>query len=513
MKKNFLEKQIEEHIKALFSGTLLNLVGEGIKRIGGYLYQIFIIRLLGVRIYGIYTISYTLINIVLRFSQLGLERGGIRYISILKEENKKYIIKKLSLFLFFLSFFSGILWGLLTSSFSGIIANFYKKSELKEGLFYFSLSLPFYTSLLVMAYSSRGFNKMAYYVISENISRPVLQIFFLFLLFYLLGKKIATSILPWFFSSFLSLILILYFFKREIKVKEKIEIPKNLYKEVILFSYPIIFISILYFLFAWTDIIVLGIFRTPEEVGIYNGIARTAEMANIFLLAINEVFAPFISQLSYKKDFESLKILFQTIIRWTLHFSLPLLVFFIFSGKEFLLFVFGKEFVIGYIPILILLLGLIFQNAAGEGPMTLTMSGYQKEWAITTLFGLIINIILAISLIPNFGILGASLSTSISLIILRSTGVIEVKKFLKFKTHDLRTLKPIIQGICCIVLMFFFNLFSMKLFKNSLFLLLLNLIFSYIFYFFLFLFFKLEKEEKIVVDILKKLLQGKKDVF
>ncbi|MEO0119468.1 MAG: oligosaccharide flippase family protein, partial [candidate division WOR-3 bacterium] len=170
MKKNFLERYVEEYIKNLFSGTIFNLIGEGIKRIGGYLYQIFIIRLLGVRIYGIYTISYTLINIVLRFSQLGLERGGIRYISILKEENKNYIIKKLSIFLFFLSFFSGILWGLLTSSFSGIIANFYKKSELKEGLFYFSLSLPFYTSLLVMAYSSRGFNKMAYYVISENIS-------------------------------------------------------------------------------------------------------------------------------------------------------------------------------------------------------------------------------------------------------------------------------------------------------------------------------------------------------
>lgn len=510
MERDF-EKYIERYIKSLFTGTLFNLIGEGIKRLAGYLYQVCIARLLGVRIYGIYTISYSLINIVLRFSQLGLERGGIRYISILKEENKKYAINKLSKFLFLLSFFSGTLWALITFLSSGIIANFYKEPELKSGLAYFSLSLPFYTSLLVMAYSSRGFNKMAYYVISENISRPVLQILFLFLLFYLLGKKIATSILPWFFSSLLSLILILYFFKREIK--EKSEVPQNLYKEVILFSYPIIFISILYFLFAWTDIIILGIFRTPEEVGIYNGIARTAEMANIFLLAINEVFAPFISQLSYKKDFESLKILFQTIIRWTLHFSLPLLAFFIFSGKEFLLFVFGKEFIIGYIPMLILLLGLVFQNAAGESPMTLTMSGYQKEWAITTLIGLIVNIILAISLIPKFGILGASLSTCISLIILRSIGILEIKKFLKFKTHDLRTLKPVIQGICSIILMYFFNFFAVKLFKNSLFLLFLNFIFSYIFYFFLFLFFKLEKEEEIVVDILKKLLERKKDIF
>ncbi len=503
----------EEYIKGLFSGTIFNLIGEGIKRIGGYLYQIFIIRLLGVRIYGIYTISYTLINIFLRFSQLGLERGGIRYISILKEENKNYIIKKLSIFLLLLSFLSGILWGLIIFSFSGIIANFYKKSELKEGLFYFSLSLPFYTSLLVMAYSSRGFNKMTYYVVSENIFRPILQIFFLFLLFYLSGKRISTSILPWFFSSFLSLIIILYFFKKEIRVKEKSEIPKNLYKEIILFSYPIIFISILYFLFAWTDIIVLGIFRTSEEVGIYNGIARTAEIGNIFLLAINEVFAPFISQLSYKKDFESLKILFQTIIRWTLHFSLPLFSFFIFSGKEFLITVFGKEFITGYIPMLILFFALIYQNAAGESPMTLTMSGYQKEWAITTLLGLIINITLAISLIPSFGIWGASLSTSISLMILRSIGILEIKKFLKFKTHDLKTLKPIIQGIFCIILMYFFNFFIVKSFKNMVFVLFLNFIFSYLFYFLLFLFFKLGEEEKIILNTLKGIFQRKKNTF
>jgi O-antigen/teichoic acid export membrane protein len=513
MEKNFFEKHLENYIKNLFKGTIFNFIGEIIKRLTGYIYQVLLVRLFGTAIYGIYTISYSIINVVLRISCLGLDRGGIRYISILKEENKKETIKKLVIFLFLLSFFSGIFWAFITYLFSPLIANLYKKFEVKNGLIYFSISLPFYTSLLVMAYSSRGFNKMSYYVLSENFSRPILQIIFLFLLFNLIGKKLAGSILPWFFSSFLSLILILYFFKKEISFNEKDENYKFNYKEVIIFSYPIIFISILYFLFAWTDIIMLGLFRKAEEVGIYNGIARTAEMTNVFLLSINEVFSPFISQLSYKRDIESLKILFRVIIRWTLYFSFPLYIFFILSGKEFLIFIFGKEFEVGYLPMIILLSGLMYQNAAGESPMTLTMSGYQREWALATLIGLLINIFLAISLIPNFGIIGASLSTCISLIILRSIGIWEVKKFLKFNTHDLKTLKPLLQGFFCLILLYPISLIIKNFIKNFVIMMILNIFLCYGIYFMFFIIFKFEKEEKIIIEIIKKFFKEKKFPF
>ncbi len=513
MKKNFFEKHIEDYLKNLFKGTIFNFIGEIVKRLGGYIYQVLLVRLFGTTIYGIYTISYSIINIVLRISCLGLDRGGIRYISILKEENKKETIKKLATFLFLLSFFSGIFWALITSLFSPLIANLYKKIEVKNGLIYFSISLPFYTSLLVMAYSSRGFNRMSYYVLSENISRPLLQIIFLFLLFNLIGKKLSSSILPWFFSSFLSLILILYFFKRETNFNEKEKNYKFNYKEVIIFSYPIIFISILYFLFAWTDIIILGIFRKAEEVGIYNALARTAEMTNVFLLSINEVFAPLISQLSYKRDIESLKILFRVIIRWTLYFSFPLYIFFILSGKEFLISIFGKEFEIGYLPMIILLSGLMYQNAAGESPMTLTMSGYQREWALTTLIGLLINIILAVSLIPNFGIIGASLSTSISLIILRSIGIWEVKKFLKFNTHDLKTLKPLLQGLFSLIFLYPISLIIKNFIRNHILIIILNFFLSYTIYFMFFIIFKFEKEERIIVEIIKNFLKKRNFPF
>jgi len=83
-----LEKYLEKYIENLFQGSILNFIGEVAKRLGGYIYQVAIVRLLGTSIYGIYTLSYTLINVVLRISQLGLDRGGIRYIAILKEEKK-----------------------------------------------------------------------------------------------------------------------------------------------------------------------------------------------------------------------------------------------------------------------------------------------------------------------------------------------------------------------------------------------------------------------------------------
>ena len=211
--------------------------------------------------------------------------------------------------------------------------NVYKKPELQQGLIYFSLTIPFYTSLLVMAYSSRGFNKMQYYVITENFMRPLLQFLFLFLLFYFIGEKISTAILPWAFSSSLGLLLILFFFAKELRSKGMVKRDEFKYREVITFSFPITLISILYFLFAWTDMILLGFFRPAEKIGIYNAVARTAEMTNLFLLSINEVFSPLVSQLSYKKDINSLKKVFRVIVRWTLYFSLPLHSFLYFLEK------------------------------------------------------------------------------------------------------------------------------------------------------------------------------------
>lgn len=509
MKEDFtFEKYLEEYIKNLFQGSILNFTGEVAKKLGGYIYQIAIVRLLGIFIYGIYTLSYTLINVVLRISQLGLDRGGIRYIAILKEEKKFSLIKKLVIFLLLLSISSGLLWGLITFLSSSFLANVYKKPALKNGLIYFSIALPFYTSLLVMAYSSRGFNKMQYYVVTENFMRPFLQFLFLFILFYWFGKTIPTAILPWAFSSFLALITIILFFKKELKNKKNGPSTGFGYKEVITFSLPVTLISILYFIFAWTDLIILGFFRPAEKIGIYNGVARTAEMTNLFLLSINEVFSPLVSQLSHKKDFNSLKRIFRVIIRWSLYFSLPLYIFFIFSGKDFLSLVFGKEFISGYIPMVILLSGLIFQNITGPVGMTLTMSGYQKEWAFINFTGLLINISLGLLFIPKFGILGASISTCLSVVILRTTGMIGVNKFLKFPTHEMKIIKPVSQGIISIFLIGALNLFFLaKIDLNPVIKILINFSLAYLIYFSLFIFIKPEKEEMFLINKLRELFK------
>ncbi|MEO0268336.1 MAG: flippase [candidate division WOR-3 bacterium] len=503
-----LEKHLEKYIENLFSGSLLNFIGMIMKRFTGYLYQILIVRLLGTFIYGIYTLSYTLINIVLRFSQLGLDRGGIRYIAVLKEDEKYGLIKKLSLFLFFLSFFSGLLWGIFTFLTSSFFSQIYKKPELREALIYFSFLVPFYTSLLVMAYSSKGFNKMEYYVLSEDILRPIFQFLFLFLLFYFLGKKIITAILPWTLSSLLGLLLIIFFFVKELKGKDTDSKENFNYKEVVTFSLPVTIISILYFLFAWTDMVLLGFFRKAEEIGIYNGIARTAEMANLFLLSINEVFSPLVSQLSYKKDLKSLKNIYEIIIRWTLYFSIPLYIFFLFSGKEFLYIIFGKEFISGFIPMIILLTGLMIQNLIGEVAMTLTMSGYQKEWAFINFLGLFINVILGLLFIPKFGILGASLSTSLSLVILRTMGLFGVKKFLKFWGLSKRVFKPFLQGIFTLLIILFLNTFFIsKVNFNILLKVILNFFLPYLFYLLLFFVLKPEKEEIFLINKLRSFIK------
>ena len=117
-------------------------------------------------------------------------------------------------------------------------------------------------------------------------------------------------------------------------------------KDILDVSLPMLLSSSLFLIIQWTDTIMLGIFRTETEVGVYNVALKVAMLTSVGLFAINSIAAPKFAEFYGKEDMKGLGKVAQQSTKLIFWSSFPiLLILFIFPS--FILGVFGEEFKVG----------------------------------------------------------------------------------------------------------------------------------------------------------------------
>lgn len=164
------------------------------------------------------------------------------------------------------------------------------------------------------------------------------------------------------------------------------------------------------------DILILGLFRPDEQVGVYRVAVQAATLASFGLQAVNTVVAPRFARLYAKGDLERLQRLATASAQVVLGFNLAVTAFFIVFGKLVLRLVFGPDFLASYIPLLILLVGQFVNSAMGSVGFLLNMTGHERDTARGMAIAAIGNVTLNLFLVPRFGTTGAALATAITLI-------------------------------------------------------------------------------------------------
>ena len=101
-------------------------------------------------------------------------------------------------------------------------------------------------------------------------------------------------------------------------------------------------------------------------------------------------------------------------VKWTFWPSLLMAIVILVAGK-ILLSLFGEEFTAGYPLMFILAAGIVARAAVGPAEAVLTMSGNQNVCAAVYGVSLTVNVLLNISLIPLYGLYGAAIATTITM--------------------------------------------------------------------------------------------------
>jgi len=178
---------------------------------------------------------------------------------------------------------------------------------------------------------------------------------------------------------------------------------------------PFLLINATYIVYNKTDALMLGVMRGTTDVGIYFVLNRISELILFVVIAVNTSLKPTIASLYVQKKQTQLQELINKGSRITVILAFPLALCLIIFGKYILL-IFGPEFVGGYSAFIVSCLGKLFLAVTGLTAVILTMTGYENYIAIAIGSSSILNFVLNYLLIPKWGVMGASIATSGSIL-------------------------------------------------------------------------------------------------
>jgi O-antigen/teichoic acid export membrane protein len=179
---------------------------------------------------------------------------------------------------------------------------------------------------------------------------------------------------------------------------------------------PILMVEGFYSLLAYTDVLVLQYFRSPDEVAVYYAAAKTLALVSFIYYSVSATTAHRFSSYHVAGDREGLSAFIAQSIKWTFWPSLAATALLLLFGKP-MLSLFGAQFTDGYHLMFILALGLLARSAIGPIERLLNMLGEQRICAMVYAGAFGVNLALCFVLIPRFGMMGAAMSTASALII------------------------------------------------------------------------------------------------
>lgn len=429
----FLPSHIDIHFRELLKGSSLVFIIYILGMAAGYLFTLLVTRNYGAEAMGILALSQTILLITSIICKLGLDSASLRFVAEYASQGKwsllkEFYIKNLKLLIPIAIFMSFILFYI--SPF--ISKHLFKNPQLSTSFQIISISVLPFVMLFLHSESFRGLKKVVAYAAFRNVSIPFVSSVVLLIAVHF-SKDASMPIVAYVAGTIILSLASLVIWLKYVGIFNYKSEKSISYKTMLSVSLPMLLSSSMFFIMHWTDTIMLGMFRSEADVGIYNVALKIANITSISLFAINSIAAPKFAEFYTSGDIKGLgKVAKQStkLIFWS---SFPvLLVFFFFPS--FILGVFGEEFKVGIYALLFLTIGQFVNAISGSVGFILQMTGKQKVFQNIMLIATVLNIVLNIVLIPKYGIHGAAFASMIAISFWNLASVFYIKSYLNIVT-------------------------------------------------------------------------------
>lgn len=401
-------------IKGASSALVFRIVSMGL----GLLTSVFLGRILGAGEYGAYVYVLSILNLLSIPATFGLPELVVRNIVIYQANEQWNLFRGL----FIRANQVVICSSLLIIGIILLVFNVYDFSKLPIQLetFWVGLAiLPFLGLSALRNACLRGLRLIFLSQISESLVQPLLFLVVFFSLYFY--QLIELNALVTMQTRAIS-IFITFFFGSYLLLRN---IPKNIGSIKAGYetsrwgrsALSFMFIGGIMFINNQIDIVMLGLYKSSSEVGIYKIVTVGASLVVFGLSAVNLALSPTVAKYYAKKERKELQKILTFSARLSFLATLPVALIFILAGDVLLGWVYGTEYAQGAKALVILTCAQVINCIFGSVALLLSMTGNERYVLKGQAVAAILNVILNYLLIPELGMEGAALATSISLVI------------------------------------------------------------------------------------------------
>lgn len=396
----------------ILRGSLVLTFSNVTVRFLGYVYRILMGRLLSPYEFGLLNLALPLQYMVVLLASSGIAPSMAKFVS--QYRTTREFEKRDRIVYSSLVYFTGIggVLGLLFYLSAGLIGiRVFHEPRAVELIKISSLALPLGFAIAGLTGAFQGFKKydfMAVTLVFQQALRIFLAVFLVFLGYEAFGAILGSTL------GFLAAIPLALILLKRLELG-RFTHSREEFTGVFLFSLPVAATSLAAFILAYVDILFLGYYLSPTQVGVYSAASPTSRLLLAFFSAMYAVLLPSISELKAKGNAEGIK----SQVRKAYVLSVPVvipatLLAFYFSESIITLFFPGEGYSAAAEPFRVLVIGTAFL-----GIFTLNSGIFQGLGAPKTPMRILItaallDILLNIVLIPIYGIQGAAMASSTS---------------------------------------------------------------------------------------------------
>lgn len=413
-----------------------------------FLIALLLARMLGAGDYGLYVIAISVATVFSGVAALGLDDAMVRYVAILAGRKDRAGV------------WGTIQIGLGVSAVLGVVLGaslFVLAAPIAEGLFdepeltgllrLFAVVVPFLTISNALAGIARGFHRMDYTAVAENVVMSVVRLALLAAVAVAMqGMNVYAASIVFGISDVAATITFVVLLNREFPViGARLPPAQRRPREIFAFSIPLWLSGLLRQFRRNIQTLLLGASRNSASVGVFSIVDKVNLVGHIALLSLFIAVKPTLARLHDRGDHAGLSHLYVTTTRWALTLTVP---FFLVSVlyPEAILVVFGDSFTVGASALVVMAFAELVNAGTGICGPVIDMTGHTRVKLVNSVILTVLLIGCNALFIPAWGVLGSALAFLVGTTVFNLLCVVQAWYLERLWPFDRTFWKPVVAG-------------------------------------------------------------------
>lgn len=360
--------------------------------------------------YGEVTVGLTILTVTAIVSRLGFDTGIPRNAPRYERADRRGVFVSALQLNVLVSVSLAV--GLFLTA--GPLADFLNNPQLRPVLRVISVGVPAIPLMRVSLSGTQAVGRSSPKVIVQNLTHPLTRVALVSAV-VVFGASPVLVAGAYVASNWAGALAALYFLIRYTPILNDATGWTPKYREMLVFSLPLMATTGLSFILGNTDTLMLQYLQGSVDVGVYDIGYTIAQMLSVGLGSLSYLFLPNISDLHAEERWTEITHLYKLVTKWIAFVTVPpYLIVTYFPGR--VISVFGSEYVDGSIYLVILASSYFIMAVSGPNKRALSAFGETRYILYVNIFTAGLNVILNLTLIVAIGTVGAAIASTISLV-------------------------------------------------------------------------------------------------